>query len=60
MRGEIENAKRNQRKRRLPPWLVGLLLAVVIFAAALLLLDLFGYGDDPVIDQSSSAVVQLL
>ncbi len=33
-----------------PAWLVGLILAVVIFAAVALLLNLLGYGDDPVVE----------
>lgn len=36
-------------KRRLPPWLLGLLLAVVVFAAALLVANILGLGDDPVV-----------
>ncbi|MGH8946056.1 MAG: hypothetical protein ACRDVL_07905 [Acidimicrobiia bacterium] len=51
---------RHQRESYLPPWLLGLLIAVVIFAVALFLLDYFGYGDDPVIDRDSSAVALLL
>lgn len=38
------------RKRRVPSWLLGLILATVIFAITLVLLDFFGYGDDPVIE----------
>lgn len=37
-------------RRQLPAWLIGLIVAVVIFVAALLVLDAFGYGDDPVIE----------
>jgi len=36
-------------KRRLPPWLLGLLLAVVVFAVALLVASVLGLGDDPVV-----------
>lgn len=49
-----------QRKRRLPSWLLGLLFAVVIFVLALLLLDVFGYGDDPVIGEGASAMMTAL
>lgn len=35
--------------RRVPPWLMGLILAAVIFAAALIVFTALGYGDDPVI-----------
>lgn len=36
-------------KRRLPPWLLGLLLAVVVFGVALLVANMLGLGDDPVV-----------
>jgi hypothetical protein len=39
---------------------VGLLVAVVVFAVTLFLLDFFGYGDDPVIDQGASALARLI
>lgn len=39
-----------KHRRRLQPWLLGLLIAVVVFAAALLALDLLGFGDDPVVE----------
>ncbi|MGH8915434.1 MAG: hypothetical protein ACRDZM_13075 [Acidimicrobiia bacterium] len=34
-------------KRRFPPWLIGLILAVIVFAGALIVLNALGYGDDP-------------
>lgn len=39
----------NDEKRRLPPWLVGLIAAVIIFAAVLILMSTLGFGDDPVV-----------
>jgi ABC-type dipeptide/oligopeptide/nickel transport system permease component len=51
---------KHQRQSSLPSWLLGLLIAVVIFAVSLFLLDYFGYGDDPVIDQDTSAAALLL
>jgi hypothetical protein len=39
----------NDEKRRLPPWLVGLIAAVLIFAVALILMSTMGFGDDPVL-----------
>ena len=38
-----------EARRRLPAWLLGLIIAVVVAAALLLLLAILGYGDDPVI-----------
>lgn len=49
--------RRPNGDKSLPPWLLGLLLAVVIFAATLFLLDYLGYGDDPVIDSSAVALL---
>jgi hypothetical protein len=39
----------NDEKRQLPPWVVGLIAAVVIVAVALVLLNTLGFGDDPVL-----------
>jgi hypothetical protein len=36
--------------RRMPAWLLGLLVAVAIFAAVILVMNALGYGDDPVVD----------
>jgi len=45
-----ESAAVAKHRRRLQPWLLGLLIAVVVFAVALLALDLLGFGDDPVVE----------
>ena len=50
-------AHREGQGKPLPPWLVGLLLAVAIFVAVLFLLDFFGYGDDPVIGEGAAPAV---
>ena len=42
------------RKPR-PPWLLGLLIAIAIFAIGLILFSALGYGDDPVIDPNAAA-----
>lgn len=39
----------SEEKRRLPPWLIGLVLAVVLFVVFLVVVRLLGYGDDPVL-----------
>jgi hypothetical protein len=36
--------------KRIPAWLLGLIIAVVVFVAVLLLGSAFGFGDDPVVD----------
>lgn len=43
------------RHRRKPsPWLLGLIIAVVVFAAVLVVFSLLGYGDDPVVESAGS------
>ena len=39
-----------EQKRRVPAWLLGLLIAAVIFVAVLLLFSALGFGDDPVVE----------
>lgn len=36
-------------KRRLPAWLVGLLIAIVVFVVGLIVFQALGFGDDPVV-----------
>lgn len=37
-------------RKKLPAWLVGLILAAVIFAAVFIVMAALGYGDDPVVE----------
>ena len=40
----------NKPKREpLPPWLLGLIIAAVVFGVGLLVFQALGFGDDPVI-----------
>lgn len=41
-------------QRKLPPWLLGLIIAVVVFAAVVVVFSLLGYGDDPVVESAGS------
>lgn len=43
-----------RRRRRIPDWLVGLLIAVVLVPVMLWLLREIGAGDDPSFDPSPS------
>ena len=43
----------SEEKRQLPPWLVGLILAVIVFVVVLVVLNALGYGDDPAVGLSS-------
>ncbi len=36
-------------RRRLPPWLMGLILAIALLVTVLVVANLLGYGDDPVV-----------
>jgi hypothetical protein len=46
---EHERSSGQASKRRLPPWLLGLILATVVFVVALLVANALGFGDDPVV-----------
>ncbi len=39
----------SDEKRQLPPWLIGLVFAVILTVIALVVLDALGYGDDPAV-----------
>jgi len=43
----MKTGRREKPKRKMPPWLIGLVLALIISVIALLVLDALGYGDDP-------------
>lgn len=38
-----------KHEHKLPPWLLGLMIAVVVFIVALLAMNILGFGDDPVV-----------
>ena len=46
---EHKRSSGEESKRRLPPWLLGLILATVVFLVALLIANALGFGDDPVV-----------
>lgn len=45
--------------RQIPPWLMGLMLAVVLTVIVIVTLKLFGYGDNPVVDPEGLAFLLL-
>lgn len=47
-------------KRQLPPWLLGLLIAIAIFGIGLVVAAALGFGDDPVIDPDSTGALGTL
>jgi len=46
---ERDKSGRGHVKGRLPPWLLGLILAAILFGVALVLANILGFGDDPVV-----------
>jgi hypothetical protein len=42
-----------ENERKMPPWLLGLLIAIVVFAVVMATFALVGIGDDPVIESLS-------
>jgi hypothetical protein len=43
-----------ESKSKRPAWLVGLLIAIVLMAAVLLIANLLGFGDDPAIGAAAA------
>ncbi len=43
-------------RRQLPPWLLGLIIAIVVFAVGFLVFRALGFGDDPVVGAGESDV----
>jgi hypothetical protein len=37
----------SNEKRQLPAWLIGLILAILVFVVVLVLFNTLGFGDDP-------------
>lgn len=49
---DVRDERTDQRSRQMPPWLLGLIIAVVIFLIGFLVFQALGFGDDPVIDSA--------
>ena len=43
----MTRGRRQAPKKPMAPWLIGLILAAILFVIALFVFDLLGYGDDP-------------
>lgn len=39
-----------KHRRKIPPWLVGLSIAIVVFIAVLVAFNILGFGDDPALE----------
>jgi len=46
----------SEKQRRLPSWLLGLILAVIVFVIALFVINALGYGDDPAFGQAGGGI----
>lgn len=49
--GVMAHREPNEEKRQIPSWLLGLIIAAALFVIGLWAFTLFGFGDDPVIEQ---------
>lgn len=45
-----------RHSKKLPAWLLGLIIAAVVFAAALFVFSALGFGDDPVVENAAVLV----
>ncbi len=45
-----------EKKREIPAWLLGLVIAAVIFVAVLLVFQALGFGDNPVLDAAAPLI----
>lgn len=43
-----------RHRKKIAPWLLGLIIAVFVFAAVLVLFSVLGFGDDPVVESARS------
>lgn len=43
-----------KHSRKIPAWLLGFVIAAVVFVAVLLIVNALGFGDDPVVDGLAS------
>ena len=53
---EQNGREMSESKPKIPAWVLGLAIAVVVFVAVLLTFSALGYGDDPVVESLASAI----
>lgn len=49
----MSDPTRDTEKRQLPAWLLGLLIAAVLFVIGIFVFGALGFGDNPVLEQVS-------
>ena len=52
--GSGHNAPMAEDKRRLPAWLLGLIIAAVLFGLVILVFQALGFGDNPVLEDAAA------
>ena len=45
----MKTGRRENPKKKVPAWLMGLFFAVIVFIIVLLVVNALGYGDDPAV-----------
>lgn len=51
--------RQDDDRRQLPPWLLGLIIAAVLFLVGLLVFAALGFGDNPVLEADALRRVPL-
>jgi hypothetical protein len=52
--------RQDEKRRRLPPWLLGLIIATILFLVGLLVFAALGFGDNPIVEPEAGAQFRLL
>ena len=52
-----DNDRMAEPKRPIPAWLLGLIIAAIVFAIGFLLFQTLGFGDNPVIGNATSSIL---
>lgn len=55
----VSNETQENEGREIPAWLLGLLIAAVLFVIGLFVFQALGFGDDPVLQEVVAPVVLL-
>jgi hypothetical protein len=56
--GPMTDEKRT--RRQLPPWVLGLIIAAVVFVVVILVMQALGFGDDPAIESGMDGLQIIL
>ena len=51
-----ETAEAEQTKRQIPAWLLGLIIAAVVFVVVFLVVQALGFGDNPVLEEALNPI----